>query len=68
LLRTRHGEVEEDIMRIIDYSQIERVHAAARRERSEYVHCLFQRLALWMRAQLPHADPALRDAACCQPA
>jgi hypothetical protein len=55
-------------MRTIDYSQIEQLHAAARRERAEYIHCLFQRLARWIRARLPRADPTLMNAPCCQPA
>jgi hypothetical protein len=55
-------------MQRIDYAQIEKLHAAARRERAEYIHCLVQRLALWIRARLPRAHPGLRSAPCCQPA
>jgi hypothetical protein len=33
---------------MIDYSRIERLHAAARRERSAYVHCLIERAKLWI--------------------
>jgi hypothetical protein len=52
-------------MEIVDYSIIEKMHAKARRERSEYVHCLIQRMALWIRARLPGADERLRAAPCC---
>jgi hypothetical protein len=41
---------------MIDYALIEKMHAAARRERSEYVYCLFQRAKLWLLARLRRVD------------
>ena len=52
-------------MQTVDYSIIENLHAKARRERSEYVHCLIQRMVLWIRARLPGANARLREAARC---
>jgi hypothetical protein len=52
-------------MRTVDYVVIEKLHAKARRERAEYVHCLIQRMVLWIRTRLPGADERLREAACC---
>jgi hypothetical protein len=48
-----------------DYARIEALHAAARRERAEYLHCLFQRAILWLRARLLHADAGPRTVPCC---
>jgi hypothetical protein len=50
---------------MIDYSVIDKMHAAARRERSEYVHCLIQRAKLWLLARLRWRDAGLRAAPCC---
>jgi hypothetical protein len=49
----------------IDYAVIEKLQAAARRERSREIGCLIERAILWLRARLPGADPALRDVICC---
>jgi hypothetical protein len=48
----------------VDPKIIEALHAAARRERSEYVHCLLQRAWKWMKSLLPGADAGLRTAPC----
>jgi hypothetical protein len=53
---------------LIDYSQIEALHAAARRERSHYVYCLFVRARQWLVARLPWRAAALHDGPCCAPA
>jgi hypothetical protein len=39
---------------------IEALQAAARRERSEYVHCLLQRARKWTKSVLRGADAGLR--------
>jgi hypothetical protein len=52
-------------MRVIDYSQFEKYHAAARRERSVYINCLFQRAIIWLKSQLSGAGAGLRETACC---
>jgi hypothetical protein len=49
----------------VDYAGIEKLHAAARRERAREIRCIIQRAILWLRARLPGANPALRDAVCC---
>ena len=49
----------------IDYAVIEKLQAKARRERSREIACMVQRAILWVRARLPGASPALRDAVCC---
>lgn len=49
----------------IDYAVIEELQAAARRERSREIGCLILQAIQWIRARLPGANPALRDAACC---
>jgi hypothetical protein len=51
---------------LIDYSLIEKYHAAARRERSHYVHCLLIRAAQWLRSLVPDGAPA--QGPCCAPA
>jgi hypothetical protein len=53
-------------MPVIDYSQIEALHTAARRERSYYVHCLLIRAGQSLRSLLPNAAPAQMP--CCEPA
>ncbi len=47
----------------IDYSTIEKLHARARRQRSEYVHCLLRRACLWVQSLIPGAP--LRAEPCC---
>jgi hypothetical protein len=47
-----------------DYARIEALHAAARRERAEYLHCLLQRLWLWVRSRIAGSDAGLRAAPC----
>jgi len=50
-------------MRTVNYSQIEALHAAARRERSHYVYCLLVRFQQWLATRAArHSGP------CCQPA
>ena len=48
---------------MIDYSRIEKLHAAARRERAEYVHCLIERAKLWLLAFLSGTEPGAPS--CC---
>jgi hypothetical protein len=52
----------------MSYQEIAKLHAAARRERAEYIYCLFQRVSLWFRARLPRADAAVMNQPCCQAA
>ena len=49
----------------VDYAVIEKLHAAARRERAREIRCIIERAILWVRARLHGANPALRDAECC---
>jgi hypothetical protein len=49
----------------LDYAVIEKLHRQARRARSREVGCMIERAILWVRARLPGANPALRDAVCC---
>jgi hypothetical protein len=53
-------------MNAIDYSRIEALHAAARRERSYYVHCLLIRAVQWARSLVPNTAPV--KVPCCAPA
>ena len=48
---------------MIDYTHIEKLHAAARRERSEYVHCLIEKAKLWLVALFSGTEP--RTPSCC---
>jgi hypothetical protein len=50
---------------MIDYSYIEKLQVAARRERSQHVHKLIQRAIFWMRARLLMPQPRGRMAPCC---
>ncbi len=47
-----------------DYAHIEALHAAARRERAEYLHCLIQRAIQWLRS-LTGVQPRMGSEACC---
>ena len=44
---------------------IEASRAAARRERSEYIHCLLVRAKRWLLARLPGGTPSFGP--CCEP-
>jgi hypothetical protein len=50
---------------MIDYLYIEKLHAAARRERSQHVHRLIQRAIYWLLAHLRTPEPRERVAQCC---
>jgi hypothetical protein len=50
---------------MIDCSYIEKLHAAARRERSEHVHRLIQRAISWLLARLRIPEARGRMAPCC---
>jgi hypothetical protein len=50
---------------MIDYDLVEKLQAAARRERSEHVHRLIKRAISWLRAQLRTREPGGRMAPCC---
>jgi hypothetical protein len=49
---------------MIDYAVIEKLHAAARRERSQHVYRLIVRAKLWLLARLPRAGARLRAEQC----
>lgn len=49
----------------IDYAMLEKLHRQARQARSREIGCMVRRALLWLRARLPGASPALRDAICC---
>jgi hypothetical protein len=50
----------------IDYSHIEALQAAARRERSHHVYCLFIQAQQWLLSLLPGGMPGTEP--CCEPA
>jgi hypothetical protein len=50
----------------IDYSHIEALQAAARRERSHHVYCLFIQAKQWVLSLLPGGMPGTEP--CCEPA
>ena len=50
---------------MIDHSLIEKYHAAARRERSEHVHCLLIRAKNWLLDLFAGAGGALQPKPCC---
>jgi hypothetical protein len=50
---------------MMDYELIEKMHAAARRERSAYVHRLIQKTIARLLARLRRPEPRMRMAPCC---
>jgi len=50
---------------MIDYSYIEKLRVAARRERSKHVHRLIQRAISWLLVRLRAPEPRGRMAPCC---
>jgi hypothetical protein len=49
-----------------DFSKVEALRTAARRERSQYVYCLLLRAKVWLLG-LVHSN-ATSDGPCCEPA
>jgi len=63
-MRTFDSAPESSVVQQVNWVLVEASRAAARRQRSEYVHCQIKRAWLWLLDVLPrHAAPRIEP--CC---